>query len=289
MRQPNHDVSMSTIKSAEQRDVQALGARTRYVEAGAGDPVVLIHGLGMSTASWRANIGPLSRTHHVLALDLPGHGYSEMPREQYSLKFGVRFMDAFLDAVGLARVSLVGESMGGLVALNYALERPQRVTRLVLVDSGGLGREVALFLRALSVPLLGEALIDPGLRGTRALLRLLLHRSNWHLITDDLVRDVAAARTRPGNKRALLAALRTGVNAWGQKPEFILAARLPRLQPPLFTVWGAQDGVIPVSHAHRAHQAVSGSRLRVFDQCGHWPQMEKAEQFNALVEEFLQP
>lgn len=280
-------MSISATAKNEERYVQALGVRTRYVEAGTGDPVVLIHGLGMSVASWRANISPLSGKRHVLAVDLPGHGYSEMPPERYSLKFGVRFMDAFLDAVGLARVSLVGESMGGLVALNYALEQPERVARLVLVDSGGLGREVALFLRVLSIPLLGEALIDPGLKGTRALLRLLLHRSNWHLITDDLVRDVAAARTRPGNKRALLAALRTGVNVWGQKTDFMLAARLPRLQAPLLTVWGAQDGVIPVSHAHRAHQAAPGSRLRVFDQCGHWPQMEKADQFNALINEFL--
>ncbi len=276
------------MKPAEQRDVQALGIRIHYVEAGAGDPVMLIHGLGMSTASWRANIGPLSRAHRVLAVDLPGHGYSEMPRERYSLEFGVRFMDAFLDAVGVESASLVGESMGGLVALNYALDRPRRVARLVLVDSGGLGRELAFFLRVLSVPLLGEALIDPGLRGTRALLRLIMHRSNWRLITDDLVRDVAAARIRPGNKRALLAALRTGASLRGQKPEFNLAPRLSRLQVPLLTVWGAQDGVIPVSHAYRAHQAAPGSRLRVFDQCGHWPQMEKAEQFNALLDEFLQ-
>lgn len=270
-----------------ERYVEVAGVRTRYLTAGTGHPLVLIHGLGMAAVSWRANIGPLSQTNRVVAIDLPGHGYSGRPTEGYGLAYGVRFLEAFLDALGVTQAHLAGESMGGLVALAFALERPQRVGRVVLVDSAGLGREVAFFLRALSVPLVGEAFVDPGPRGTRAVLRLLMHRSNWHLITEGLVREVSAARVRPGNKRQMLAALRTGVNLWGQRPGIILLDRLQGLQAPLLIVWGAQDGVVPVAHARRAHQLAPGSRLHVYDRCGHWPQLEKAEDFNALLGDFL--
>lgn len=144
----------------EERRIEVDGLSTRYLEAGEGPPLVLLHALGESALNWRWVLPDLSRTHRVYAPDFPGFGGSGKPAADYSPDFFARFVAAFLDALGVGRAALAGNSLGGLVALRLALSDPQRVGSLALIDSAGLGREVTYALRLPTLPGYGELAIS---------------------------------------------------------------------------------------------------------------------------------
>ena len=265
--------------------VTAADTRVRYFQAGAGPPVMLLHGLGEAAVIWHANVEPLARGHTVYAPDLPGHGASEKPSWEYSLENSVRFLEAFMDALGLERASFVGNSMGGLIALSLALERPQRVNRLALEDAAGLGREVAGFLRFMSVPILGELLVSNRPNATQWVLRKVFH--NRAQVTDRLVSLIHEERSRPGNSAAMLKMLRVGVSPLGIKPAINLTPRLGELTVPTIVFWGSEDRIFPLAHGQRAAGLIPGGQLRVFEQCGHWPHLEMSQAFNRELMEFL--
>jgi 4,5:9,10-diseco-3-hydroxy-5,9,17-trioxoandrosta-1(10),2-diene-4-oate hydrolase len=271
---------------ARHHDVTVEGLRIHYVVAGQGPPVVLVHGLGVSLATWGENLGPLSQRYTVYALDIPGHGDSDKtPPGGYTLEAGVRWFVGFLDALSLSQAALVGNSLGGLLALKTALDRPERVTRLVLVDAAGLGREVAIFLRLASLPLMGTLLEQPVFGGVRDLLRRIVY--NGRAISPELVRELERVRSSPGARQAELHIVRHGVNLRGVRRHAQLLQRLPELRPPVLLVWGLQDPIFPVNHAYAAFRALPRARLVVYPECGHWPQIERAEEFNRVVAEFL--
>ena len=265
--------------------VTAADTRVRYFQAGSGPPVMLLHGLGEAAVIWYANVEPLARGCTVYAPDLPGHGASEKPPWGYSLENSIRFMEEFLDALGLERASFVGNSMGGLVALALALERPQRVNRLALEDAAGLGREVAGFLRFMSVPILGELLVSNRPNATQWVLRKVFH--NRAHVTERLVRLIHEERSRPGNSAAMLKMLRVGVSPLGIKPAINLTPRLGELKTPTIVFWGSEDRIFPLAHGKRAAELIPGGQLRVFEQCGHWPHLEMSQVFNRELMEFL--
>ncbi|MFQ5873716.1 MAG: alpha/beta fold hydrolase [Dehalococcoidia bacterium] len=281
MKDPAQDNTTLVERKAALEDV-AL----RYVTAGTGPPVVLVHGLGNSVVSWRSNIRPLSQHFRVFALDLPGHGLSTHYDGRYNLSFIGRFMGQFLDLLELSEVSLVGSSLGGLISMKTALELPDRVRSLVLVGSAGLGRELALFLRILSLPWIGAVITKPTRENTAWSLRRLMQ--DHSLITNELIDEVHRYRAVPGGTKTMLSILRYGVDIRGQKDKVIMHDRLAELGKPTLIVWGVQDRIIPVSHAYNALRRIKGSRLHIFEECGHWPQMEKSEDFNTLVTRFLQ-
>lgn len=270
----------------ESRYVSVNGLKIHYVTAGqAGPPVLLIHGLGMSYTTWRTNIDPLGQGLRVFAMDLAGHGDSDKPRVSYDLDFGLRFLGEFMDALGLERASMVGSSMGGLLAIAMALRYPQRVDRLVLADSSGLGRELHWLLRLSALPGLGLALSWPR-RGTlRSFLRLIFYDPS--MITEDLIDELMRIRRLPGSTEAIISMFRNGVTLRGVKPELVFLDRLPELRTPTLIVWGAQDQIFPLSHAYAAHARIPNAQLRIFDRCGHHPAAEYAEEFNQLVLAFL--
>ena len=265
--------------------VTAADTRVRYFQAGSGPPVMLLHGLGEAAVIWYANMEPLARAHTVYAPDLPGHGASEKPPWRYSLENSIRFMEEFLDALGLERASFVGNSMGGLVALALALERPQRMNRLALEDAAGLGREVAGFLRFMSVPILGELLVSNRPNATQWVLRKVFH--NRAHVTERLVSLIHEERSRPGNSAAMLKMLRVGVSPLGIRPAINLTSRLGELIVPTIVFWGSEDRIFPLAHGQRAAELIPGGRLRVFEQCGHWPHLEMSQVFNRELMEFL--
>ena len=239
------------------RYIEVAGIGTHYVTAGEGPPVVLIHGLGSSAATWQRTIPSLADRHTVYALDMPGHGDSEKPEVQYSLEAGVAYLAAFLDALNIPRTALVGNSMGGLLSLGMALEHPERITRLALVDAAGLGRELAIALRLASLPVVGELMRRGSVFGfARALMREASYkgRISWSVVMDAF----RGARIAPEASRAELNALRNGVNFRGVRPGYILLDRLPELQTPLLIVWGAQDKVLPVAHAYTGCREAPG-------------------------------
>ena len=261
------------------------GHRVRYWEAGAGPAVVLVHGLANSVITWRKNVEALGRDFRVIALDLPGHGLSDMPKVRFDLPAGAAFVASFLDEVGVERAHLAGNSMGGAVALELALARPERTVSLTLADSAGLGREISLVLRLGSLPLLGEYARRPTLKGVRNLVRWLVH--DPALVDEEELPLRLSYLKREGSAQALLRFLRTGVGLFGQRPGTRRDARLPSLSVPTLIVWGAQDPLFPIEQAQRAARAIPGAELHVFDRCGHWPQYEHPSEFNRLLGEFV--
>lgn len=257
----------------------------RYLTAGSGEPVVLLHGLGNSVFSWHKNIVPLSRRYRVITPDLPGHGYSISHVDRYDLPAAVEFLAAFLDYLGISQADLIGSSMGGSIALRTSLDLPNRVRKLVLVGSAGLGREVAYFLRLPGLPGLGRQFSKPSRKKTLWTLKRIIY--DHSLITPELIDESHKYRSLPGVSDTMVKILQYGLNMRGQKDKVIMLDRLGELDIPVQVVWGAQDRIIPVSHAYSALQGIRNARLHTFDKCGHWPQMEKPEVFNSLVCRFL--
>ena len=256
-----------------------------YVTAGSGEPVVLLHGLGTSIYSWHRNIGPLSQRYRVIAPDLPGHGYSVNHDGRYELPSALEFLDGFLDHLDISRVNLVGSSMGGCIALRASLDLPGRVRRLVLVSSAGLGREVAYILRLPGLPGVGKRLSKPTRKKTLWSLKRLVY--DHSLITDELIDECHRYRAMSGANHTTAKVLRYGVDVLGQKDRVIMLDRLGELDIPVQIVWGAQDRFIPLRHGYAALERIRNAKLHIFDRCGHWPHMEKADAFNLTVSQFL--
>lgn len=277
------------IENSEDRYVKVREINTRYWVLGQGSPLLLIHGLGASCEYWRYNIRALSQGYRVYAFDLPGFGRSDKRIDDYSLHFVGEFVASFLDTQGVDRASLVGNSLGGAVSLQFAVRYPHRLEKLVLVSSGGLGREVHLYFRFLKIPLWGECLAwSWGTRpGTRLTLRSIVYEPQ--VITDEFVDQMAELARLPGTKEMLLSVARTGIDLRGQNMVLLepLLRRVPEIEAPTLITWGAQDPILPLAHAHVAHQMMKNSQLRILDHCGHVPQIERPEEFNQLVLDFL--
>ncbi|MFH1560122.1 MAG: alpha/beta fold hydrolase [Chloroflexota bacterium] len=270
---------------AEHHFVTVDRIRTHYVAAGEGPPLLLLHGLIANLMAWAPNIGPLSQKFTVYALDFPGRGDSDKPNIDYRVPTGARFIRKFMEVLGIERASLAGCSMGGMVALRTALDFPNLVDKLVLVSAAGLGRELTWSVRMMSLPLLGELLESLSLRGTRASLRNIFY--DHSLIQDGFLQEIHRTRRLPGAKQAALKMIRGAVGLRGLHKQWIMTEHLKHLNIPVLIVWGAQDRIIPVSHAYNAARNAPGVKLHVFDRCGHWPQIEKSAEFNQTVLDFL--
>jgi len=259
------------------------GVRVHYVRKGAGPPLVLLHGLGSSIYSWSEVLEGLARRHDVIALDLPGFGLSDQPPD---LTFGLltRAVLGVMDQLGLERASLIGNSLGGAVASVVAAEHPQRVERLVLIDSAGFNfshrRRPALLRLVGAVP---GALLErlPVRRAlTRAALRqVFLDQSK---VTEERVEEYVAPLLRPGAVRSLQALLSSGE---AETPAF--AELLSRISAPTLILWGKEDRWVPVADADRFGAAIEGSRTIILKRCGHLPQEERPAETLALVNSFL--
>ena len=269
----------------ESRFVTVDGLNTHYVVAGEGPPLLLLHGLGASVVTWRDNIGPLSERHRVYAVDLPGHGDSDKPDIDYKIDTMIRFVADLAESLDIQRAGLIGNSVGGALGLMVALRYPDLVSSLVLVDSGSLGKEVSLYIRLVSLPVLGDFLESSSVGGTQFMLQNVFHDRRF--VTQELLDELYRSRQMRGAKEAVVRVIRNTVNLMGVRPKHVLVDELAALKSPLMIVWGAQDRIFPVSQAYRASEAAPDAELQVFDQCGHWPHMERAPAFNSLVNDFL--
>ena len=248
--------------------------------------MLLIHGLGASVATWRDNIAPLSEAFRVYAVDLPGHGDSDKPDIDYAADSVVRYLRDFVETLELdGQTAIIGSSVGGALALTLALDYPERFSRLVVVGSASLGREVSWYLRLASIPGIGSVLEGSRAGGTRFMLSAVFYDRRF--VTQELQDELSRSRELPGAKEAVVRVIRNTVSLRGVRKQYVLLDRLGHLNTPLLVVLGAQDRIVPVSHAYLASKAVPNAWLQVFDQCGHWPHMEKATAFNSLVLRFL--
>lgn len=263
------------------------GVKVHYLRAGEGPTVLLVHGLGTSVVTWRQNVDPLvSAGYRVLALDLPGHGDSDKPRDlSYDPVAGAELLRHFLQSQDVQQASLVGSSAGGLVVSLFALAYPERVEKMVLVAPGGLGRRVSWVLRLMSVPGLGELIYHPKLQNDNDLSRQLFFQPPPFL--EDVLREMSRVRNLPGSRRATLKGVRSSVNLFGQRQRRYILHRLKGLSKPMMTVWGEEDRILPVSHAATVRRELPQTIVRVIPRCGHWPHMERAEEFNELLIRFL--
>jgi pimeloyl-ACP methyl ester carboxylesterase len=266
------------------------GRALSYVKAGSGPVLLLIHGMAGTHATWQPVIEPLAQRHTVIALDLPGHGASEAGAGDYSLGSLAAGLRDLLVKLGHERATLVGHSLGGGIAMQFAYQFPEITERLVLVSSGGLGPEVNPVLRAAALPganLFIAATAGPGRVAGAALARgLATVGLQPSADVAEFARGYASLADAP-RRSAFLATLRAVVGTDGQRVEagdrLYLAGGVPVL-----IIWGRRDRVIPVSHAEHAHEAIPDSRLEIFDAAGHMPQLELPARFVAVLERFLE-
>ncbi|MCD0480895.1 alpha/beta hydrolase [Streptacidiphilus sp. ASG 303] len=266
------------------------GHRRAFRMAGEGPALLLVHGIGDSSATWSEVIPALARNHTVVAPDLLGHGASAKPRADYSVAAYANGMRDLLGVLGIERATLVGHSLGGGVAMQFAYQFPERTERLVLVGAGGVGREVVPVLRAATLPgaelaLAALRLPGAGLQVRLAVRLLQLLGTGLGLDAPDLLRAVDALPDATA-RAAFVRTLRGVVDRRGQVITLLDRCYLAEGMPTLL-VWGARDGVVPVVHAHRAHAAMPGSRLEVFERAGHFPFRTDPARFTALLEEFV--
>ena len=266
----------------EDHYIRVEGHRIRYWRLGAGPPVVLLHGLGNSVLNWRHNVQALSNQYTVYALDLPGHGLSDIPPVHYDLPTSARFLNAFADGVGIDAAHVIGNSMGGVLAIEFALQFPKRVHSMVLIGSAGLGRRLSMLtLRIATLPILGEYLHRTNRRRLRAVINSMLYDPS-RMDPDDF-EERFRCQSRKGIGMANLAMLRYGVNIWGQRSAIYRLDRISEVHSPVLLVCGQQDPLFPVVHATAALERFPNARLELFEGAGHWPQYEHPDRFNRLV------
>lgn len=263
------------------------GVKVHYIDVGEGPAVLLLHGLGTSLITWQRNVAPLvDAGYRVLALDLPGHGDSDKPKTlSYDPISAANLLRQFLDLREVERVSLVGNSAGGLVVGQFGIAYPDQVDRMVLVAAGGLGREVCWYLRLMSVPLLGELIYQPGLQNPIDLSRRIFYHEPPFL--NEVMPEMIRVRNMPGTRYAAVQAVRSSINLLGLRKQQYILEQLTELSKPVMAVWGEEDTVLPAVHAEEVRRAIPNSYVRILPQCGHWPHMEKAEEFNDLLVQFF--
>ncbi|GGY05435.1 alpha/beta fold hydrolase [Streptomyces hiroshimensis] len=266
------------------------GHRRAFRMAGKGDAVLLIHGIGDSSDTWRDVLPDLARHYRVVAPDLLGHGESAKPRADYSLAAYANGMRDLLGVLGIERATLVGHSLGGAVAMQFAYQFPERCERLVLVGTGGIGREVTPLLRAASLPgaqLLIQALNLPPLRWQFATAVRLLQRLGTDLGVDapDLLRVVDALPDVTA-RSAFVRTLRAVVDWRGQVGTMLDRCYLAQGMPTML-VWGARDQVVPAMHAGFGHVSMPGSRLEIFEDAGHFPFRTDPQRFLSVLHDFI--
>lgn len=269
--------------------VSIHGHRVSYRRGGAGPVLLLLHGIGDSSRTWIPAMRLLQRSYTVLAPDLPGHGSSSKPLGDYSLGSHASSMRDLLHLLGIERVTVVGQSFGGGVAMQFAYQFPGRCERLVLVDAGGLGREVSWMLRLATVP--AAEYVMPALfpavigRWGDSVARFLHDQGICNVRAAEMWRSYRSM-TDPGNRAAFVRTARAVIDPGGQSVSAVNRLYLVAQMPTLI-VWGDQDKIIPLVHAYQAHEAIPNSRLEVMEGTGHAPQVEDPARFVQILEDFL--
>jgi pimeloyl-ACP methyl ester carboxylesterase len=282
---------MDVIRS---KIVSVMGLRTRVLEegdAGRGDPVVMIHGVGAWAENWREVMGPIASTgRRAIACDLPGFGESGSPGDVAHFgprdAFYPRFVGALLDELGVASAHLVGSSMGGAVAYTEAVTQPARIRSLALIAGGGVGTELAFFLRLCTlpgIPLFARVFGKPA--QARGVLRTCFYDSRR--IPETLYEE--AERYGYPSFGEFVNVLRSGVSIGGVKPSVrdYWVAQAPRYQGPVLVIWGRQDAVLPVADAEDAREIMPQAEVQLIDDCGHLPMIERTDAFLVALLPFL--
>lgn len=267
------DVANDAVRS---RWTQLEHGRMHHLEAGAGEPVVLLHGGTGGGANWFRQIGRLSTRFRVLAPDMPGYGMSDRAVPELPLgRAAASVFETWLAANDVSRALVVGTSFGGLAALRLAVHSPDRVARLLLLDAAGLGRGIHPAVRLAATAPLAAVALRPTLSGTRLQLRIML-TSDRSRLSREAEAALAAYIYETGVAAGipyLSLTLRMFVGPGGQR-EVLGDDELRSIRQPVSVVWGQRDRLIPVAHAHRAAGILPNARLTVIPRAGHSPNWE---------------
>ena len=276
--------------SLEVQYVTIHGHRRAYVKTGSGPVVLLLHGLGCDHTTWLPVIESLARRYTVVAPDLLGHGLSDKPRADYSVGGYANGMRDLLTVLGIDKVTVVGHSFGGGVAMQFAYQFPERTERMVLVAPGGLGPEVSPAIRAVTTPgfhqVMGVLTLPVvrhvGKAGMRA-----LSRTSWKATRDlDEVAEIFDSFKDPASRHAIRHVVRAVVDWRGQIVTMADRAYLTEAMP-MCVVWGRDDQVIPVRHASNAARLAPEARVEVIPNAGHFPHKDHPHRFAKVVHEFI--
>ncbi len=279
-----------TTSSLRRRTVRIHGHEVSYRMAGEGPTILLIHGIAGSSATWRAVMPALAEKYTVIAPDLLGHGHSAKPRGDYSLGAYASGIRDLLAVLGRQRATLIGHSLGGGVAMQFAYQFPEAAERLVLVASGGLGKEVSPLLKAVTLPGAEYVLplvLHPRIREAAELPGTVARRVGWRpsATLAEVWRSYTSLTDRHG-QMAFVHTVRSVIDLAGQRvsarDRLYLAEAVPTL-----IVWGDNDRIIPVAHAHGAAEAIPGARLEILHGAGHFLPSRDAEWFLRVLEDFL--
>lgn len=261
-----------------------------YLIEGRGPVILLIHGMAGSSRTWAPAVRRLADRYTVIAPDLIGHGASAKPLSDYSLGAQANNLRDLLVNLGVDRATIVGQSLGGGIAMQLSYQFPELCERLVVVGSGGLGREVSWMLRALTLPgveYLMPFLFSPLIRDWGNSISLFLRDRGIrapHLVE---VWRAYGSLVDPDSRIAFLRTLRAVVDTGGQAVSATDRLYLTEAVPTMI-VWGDRDDIIPVEHAYAAHESMPGSRLEIFEGAGHFVHAEEPERFAALLSEFIE-
>lgn len=268
--------SLSSLASQAPAEKETLvfGQKIHYVEAGSGPTVILLHGLGGSSRAWQPNIGPLSEKFHVVVPDQIGFGKSDKPLVNYRIRTYVDFLDQFCRQLKIERATLVGNSMGGWVAAAFTAAFPDRVDKLVLVDAAGYSPSKDVDPRTFYG-------LNPTTReGMKVLVAKVFYNKLFH--TDAAIDASIAARLAAGDGYTINSITDSIIRG-----EDFLDDTVKTIKRPTLIVWGRHDGLLPLSDGERFNKDIAGSKLVVFEECGHVPNFEKPAEFNSAVITFL--
>ncbi len=268
------------------------GYRRAFRIAGSGPALLLIHGVGDNSKSWEPVHAKLAQRFTVIAPDLLGHGESDKPHADYSLPAFANGMRDLLAVLGIDKVTVVGHSFGGGVAMQFAYQYPQLVERIVLVSAGGVAKDVSLALRLAAMPMGAEALgvlrapgVMPAIRRVGRAVQTTLGSTKFGRDAADVV-DLLEGFLDPAGLAAFARTLRSVVDARGQYVTMLDRSYLVK-SVPVQIIWGEDDLIIPVDHAHTAHAAMPGSRMEIFEDSGHMPFHDHPDRFVEVVERFI--
>jgi pimeloyl-ACP methyl ester carboxylesterase len=266
------------------------GHERAYVRAGQGPVLLLLHGLGCDHTTWLPVLRQLSRSFTVIAPDLLGHGQSAKPRADYSIGGYANGMRDLLTVLGVDKVTVVGHSLGGGVAMQFAYQFPERTERLMLVAPGGIGPEVTPLLRAITLPGAGLALGALTLAPVRPVGRLglrLLSKAPLPYVRDlDEVADIYVRLADPKARAAIRHVVRAAIDWRGQVITMTDRAYLTERMP-LAVVWGADDDAIPVRHAKVVERVAPRARVEIIPDSGHFPHKDHPERFVKILRSFV--
>jgi pimeloyl-ACP methyl ester carboxylesterase len=259
-------------RNIESKKIKVGDLDIHYLTGGQGDPLLVVHGGGDGARAWLMNLEALSENYTVYVPDLPGYGHSQPINGDYYIPELAEFVDEFSRSVGLERFHLMGHSLGGGIVLHYALKFPHKVKKLVLVSSMCLGREIALWVRIVSIPAICRAI---G-KGTLGVLRGVKWVVGKLFATVEFVIPISVASIHLGSSLTTLKAQAT-----------VLLNRLSEIMVPTLVVWGAKDAILPVEQAYAAAELIPDCQVKVFEGCGHSVYRDKIAEFSQTLTKFL--